>query len=447
MLLFTQKWGGGVSSTFIDDLFSFHKSFVKPGRIVPATTWKALAELKLAAHEMCPFFVYAVLKTQARCADSQCDGKVCKYISVTEINSLASTRKSEMIAAERVLSECRTLARTSGASDEARTKAFARLDVVVVKLTLGKKDLKDATSMEDVARQFAEEIGMLTKSEAKPSSTTDDTMQPNVVAYDNDGNVIAATVLSLRADGFKPGVTVKYTADDLPKGSYGLYKIESIDDDVVNLKDMQSGTMSKVSVDNFYSKYKKTTDRYEEFQEWQEHVPGKQASYKDAVARAHVTVALSKLASDTTLPNVKVIRAPERSVFADSPFNVGKLQLVPETSKIGFESKPGWLQGAVDGRAFYLMPSQCSNEFAVPAWVIKGTSNIDAVNVHATTKKVTITVGGNSTIVVQVPVITNSRKLKVGDELLIAKAENVQKASGKRCLHLEPATKAKCARS
>ena len=366
LLLFAQKWGGGASTTFLDDLSNFHKAFVKPGRTVPASTWKALADLRVSADELCPFVVYAVVKAQAFCPSSNFDDKICKYVTVDDINSLAPTRKSEMLAAERVLSECRTLARTSRAPPEVCTKAIGKLDVFVAKLVLGKKDSKDKT-VDDVVKQFSLDVGVARETPAVQSDTD---LSFNVVQYDENGSPIGVGALALQSDGFKPGMTVTSTRD-LEKGSYGLAETISMSDDgIVELKDVQTGRTEQASFDEFCSLYSKTTEKYEEFSGWQEHAPQLQDSYIDAVARSHVVTAISSIARTVDLPSLRVVKSPERAVFALDKYKVGKLQLVPETTvaKVVFDKKPGSLEGTVGDRAFYLLPTLASRDFAALAW-------------------------------------------------------------------------------
>ena len=51
---FVQLYGGGDQGAFISELDRFHKVFVKSGRIVPISTFKALADLKLEPSEISP---------------------------------------------------------------------------------------------------------------------------------------------------------------------------------------------------------------------------------------------------------------------------------------------------------------------------------------------------------------------------------------------------------
>ncbi len=82
-----------------------------------------MADLRVAPHGMCPFFVYAVLKTQASCPQWKCDAGRCKYITASEIASLSADEKSDMMHAEKLMAECRQIARTRGVPDDVQARA------------------------------------------------------------------------------------------------------------------------------------------------------------------------------------------------------------------------------------------------------------------------------------------------------------------------------------
>lgn len=73
LIRYVQKYGGLPHGTFIADLNAFHKVFVPSGRIIPSSTFGAIADLKLSPDELCPLFACAILKTQASCPPA----KVC----------------------------------------------------------------------------------------------------------------------------------------------------------------------------------------------------------------------------------------------------------------------------------------------------------------------------------------------------------------------------------
>ena len=66
LIAFAKRWGGGVGGRFIHDLRAFHQMFVQSERVIPSSTFEALAALKLKVDESPPFFVMAVVKAQGR---------------------------------------------------------------------------------------------------------------------------------------------------------------------------------------------------------------------------------------------------------------------------------------------------------------------------------------------------------------------------------------------
>ena len=56
-----RKYGGTLSCGFADQLLDFCSAFKIPGRTVPGLVWKAIAETKFAADDLCPHFMTSVL--------------------------------------------------------------------------------------------------------------------------------------------------------------------------------------------------------------------------------------------------------------------------------------------------------------------------------------------------------------------------------------------------
>ena len=111
---FIKRWGGGVDGRVIANLKCFHQAFVKTGRTIPTYTFGILAGLKLKADELSPFAILAVVKAQAACPDAKVSNKVCRAFTQQEIQSLSGNRKSDMMAAEKILQQCHKLANSEG---------------------------------------------------------------------------------------------------------------------------------------------------------------------------------------------------------------------------------------------------------------------------------------------------------------------------------------------
>ena len=438
IIAFVQKYGGGNTTAFVDDLGKFFKAFVKPGRTITGTTWQALADVKVGANELCPLMMYAVLKAQGM--SKKVDGGICKDFTPAEILGMSTSKKTSMMQGERVLAECRSVARSGGATDDLCNKAFGRLDVLVARIVIGKN--KDSINLDEAVADFMNTIsGKPGKPCTSPASGSAAAVQ-NVVQYDEDGSAVAAGALAVRTEGFCEGVTViaaKAAKDD-------LYTIDKVHDDgSVVLKSLRDSAKTiAVGRDDFLKQYHKTNDSYEELEGWSEHRPSKQATYTDAVLRAHVLTAMATVASGADVPDLKVMLKPSKGVFSNASYAVNKMVLFPESTKITVGDCPGEgsLKGTVDGVTFYLSSASCTASFAVPAWIVKTTPDEPQSNVHVILRKVAVAIN-DTAVDVRIPTLVNHRKLKDGDELLIHRAVVEKKAAAKRPLSMPATAKGK----
>ena len=449
LLAFAQRYGGGSSSAFIEDVARFHKVSVPAGRIVPPSTWIALAGLRVAPHELCPLFIYAVLKTQASCPIKKCDGgRICNYITASDITSLAAAKKKDMLEAEKLLTECRALARNSRAPADVQARALGRLDVFMVRLVLNKKDGIDGIeTVHDVAKRFMAELGGEAVKKHGPAASS--RAQPNVVQYDGDGTPVSTGMLAVKTAGYAEGLAVKN------KDSGELHTIEKISNDgCVSLKSMQTSAVTEVSCDEFMNTFRITNEKFQMFEGWSDQAPSKQWFYKEHTDRAIIAVALQSMAHGVATPKLRIMLKPSKSVFADDSYTVGKLVLVPETTKVIFDDRASnAMKGSIAGSAMFQLLPNFSETFAVPAWIVKSTDDPDVANMKIATRKVAVSTAGDAIEVsfpkhVNIPVMTNSKKLKAGDELFVFReAPEKVATTAKRPLNLKvdhaPKAKAK----
>ena len=113
---------------------------------------QALADLKLVATDMPPYFTAAVLKAEALYPEASVDPltKVFNFISKTDSNSFSSgARKTAMLQAERVL-ECRSMAKDHKVSRQTAVRCLGRLVVFMARLVLNKKQEQGFTDVEDL---------------------------------------------------------------------------------------------------------------------------------------------------------------------------------------------------------------------------------------------------------------------------------------------------------
>ena len=139
---------------------------------------------------------------------------------------------------------------------------------------------------------------------------------------------------------------------------------------------------------------------------------------------------------------VKIFRKPEQKVVALTNFNEGKLQLVgltqnvnllclaeaiPENSTsidlgVAFETVAGKPVNIVakPGLTFPKDKTNTSESFLVSYWAVKQVFDTRLVNMEKGIKSVTVKVGSES-MLINVPIFTNTSKIKAGEELFVFK--------------------------
>ena len=315
----------------------------------------------------------------------------------------------------------------------------------MAKLVIGKKDgveKKDGSTLDfnDVAKQFAEDLGLegvqiqvATSTDTPASSST-----KNLVQYDSHGRPLAAEALAIHTAGFSVGMTVK--ADNT------LYSIVAIQDDgIVQLNELEHPSQSRsVPYEAFIGSFKKTTETFEVFEDWQLCRPSCQEQYNEAVTRAYVLAAMGTVARDVAVPMLRIVMKPTRSISAGANYNVNKLQLFPETTKIVFDDRQASaLKGTVGDKGFYLLPAVFNDTFAAPAWILTPTAEQDKANMQVSYRKVSVAIG-DTKVDIHLPVYTNQCKVAAGDELFVYRPQ-AKKPSAKRpqSLNLQTAPRAK----
>ena len=439
ILKYIQRYGGGDAGSFASELQEFHKMCVPATRVVSASTFQALADLKLAAKDMPPYFMAAVLKAQALCPEASVDPltKVCNFISKTDINSLSSgARKTAMLQAEGVLMECRNLAKDHQVSRQTAVRCLGRLDVFMARLVLNKKQEQGFTTVEDVGKNFVKDLlqagteVMCPWSQQSFEAAAPSRLAPNFVQYNPDGQAIAPEALALQNSGFFVGTRVKNTTDNT------LHEIaQLLEDGSVVLQQLAEGgeaiKRSTVEYSKFVAGFRSTAATVEIMHNWQEKAPGKQTSYVEAKHKAYVLVALAHL-GDTSANEVKVQMKPCRTIYSEANFGNGKLVFVPETTKVTATKPASGLSlecivsvGKMK-HSMWLLPS-FSDSFASLAWAIRTDDQEDNSNMTVGKKTVHITIDDDK-VSVQLPVIQNNKKINVGDELVMYKEPHTKPA-------------------
>lgn len=235
--------------------------------------------------------------------------------------------------------------------------------------------------------------------------------------------------------GFFVGNTV------IKKSDGTVYKIAKFDGDgnvEIQLlsKDGEPGKPLSIAYGCFIVEFRVTATTFETFADWQSKMPSVQQSYIDAKIKAYVTAALAQ-AGAATETQLKIQLKPTRSVYAVEAFSVGKLVLVPESNKMSMVQPHVFALESIVAigkvkHSVWLLPA-FSDTFAAVAWAVRTITadRTGIVNMTVGKKMVTITIDDTTKVVVQVPVLTNSKKLKADDELVLL-YEPVAKAKAKR---------------
>ena len=96
-----------------------------------------------------------------------------------------------------------------------------------------------------------------------------------------------------------------------------------------------NGTEQHVDFATCLSSYMAAESKIEFFDSWTSERPVDQESYVEHTIKAHITIALFSIAGEIKEPKLRIQTKPSRAVFADAAYGVGKLILVPESTKIG----------------------------------------------------------------------------------------------------------------
>ena len=223
LIRYVQKWGGLPHGAFIADLNAFHKVYVPAGRIIPSSTFGALADLRLGPDELCPLFACAVLKAQATCPHKAVESRVCRFIKAAEITTLqSSSKKKTVVEAEKVLAMGRELAKQATIEDAVSTKLLGKLDTMMARFVMGKPMTVECKSTSDVGHAFFTLLKDASTAELKnpwqptvapkpqPAARAADPPQmASALEYDEAGKPKGAPRAVLQGNGFFEGVHVR----------------------------------------------------------------------------------------------------------------------------------------------------------------------------------------------------------------------------------------------
>ena len=463
MIKFLEEFGGGSGAPFVDELIRFHRKHVPGHRLVGGSFWEHLASLNFvskAENINTPGILmrYAILKAEYRCPADKVVNRVCKFISKTDLDTLAKQSVKAVCAAEVLLSECRriVLAHGGDVSGDTLSKQFGLLDIAVVRLLLNKQQSSPIkfASIEAVACYFIEQLNMSLlqgtqlidnpweafHTSTSSSSQGDTSVSTSMRTLDLKGNVVPVDQLPiLRSKGFDVGTVV------MPKGAKAkdaltMASICQVSVDGVVL-DGPNGKI-EVQMHNFVAAWVPYVE------EWFEQ-PNDHVGLAIAGAKSLVQFALCDLASSAN-PKVRMQSKPSKRVLADCDFIAGTLQLVPTSMSIvtvtSGSPPPLGLEVSVSTMAagvcrFFVMPASFSTDddkrpINAPIWAVNVTDDQYAANMEHSEIEVQVSInswaqskkkGKAKCAIVKFTCMHNMCAISKGDELLIFKPDTSKK--------------------
>ena len=430
---FASRWGG---HDLMKELMQFHTTHVKPNRCIGPSTFIALSKIPLTPQQLCPFFVIAVLKCQFTCPPDKVRSGICQFISPSDITSLSGKKLPAMLAAEKILRECREFIASNSLGSlvhpKNMLKYFGYLDTRAVRVVLSKEcNIKtveegaaafcqgaiiDSNAVATITNPWASHLSSTTTS----SSSSSHAFIPNTQLFAGFVPIAAHKQVVLQ-NGFACGASILDIVSQQPA------KIHNISDagDVEIVK--PDGSQAIILHNKFLATYSLSKMSKEILSNWKS-VAGS-TDFQSNTAKCRIMVALEALHAQHTDPQVQLISKP-RGIVALAKFAKNKLILVPATNRIAIAnpkvSKPA---NSLDVDNCWLLPPVFEKDSieAVPAWFASHTPDESAANMMLTTMAVEVEVkskkGSTANVsaisTINVPVIVNKDAVQVNQELLL----------------------------
>ena len=348
----------------------------------------------------------------------------CSWIGCVELNKLkAYNLQASVRLCEEVLRCCHQVLPSDKLHPNSVIVALSKLDTemgrFILDKQLGSQKAKDPRALGLVFLKELQDLGTagqqlqtrwtdeLDNEGAPPvdqslSAQTADDSNPllRLAEYDESGQLVDGLAL-VRRGGFDVGSCVGKHAQD-------IFRVDSVVGDTVSLKSL--GVVSgdepeptKVNIKVFLKEYTLQDESGLEVEHpgWPSKRPEECKAYRDNAYRAMITTALACVKMACTeresLPKLRILMKPSRSVKTTDAYAKGQLVLVPDTSRI-VSMEEGAQQGLAarisksDGSAtiveMTLMP-MFSDVFVCPAWAVKTTTDPKKINMAWALCKVT----------------------------------------------------------
>ena len=440
-----------MSGELLQSLDRFTKS-LSVSRIVPAETFRLLAAVPMAS---APLYIHALLKASISAPEKFMVGNKAKVFTSMDIAAVSGRIKKNVIKANDAMVEARLLldqvlgqvgVRRAMVNDIA-LRAVDSLDVRIAmhvhgKAVPGRKVFKSiaeigAAFYQDLLHGVGETVLQtpcpwhvveLAQVQAKPV--------PGALLRE-----LNVTKEHAEAVGFVKGASVKAKDDQSASGTIEEVTAAGVEINFHDGKKKLTVVDFTSLVDNYLAQQESTVEIFDP-------VPNA-AQTKDARVEAVKSKLRSALYDMYTLSDsndkLRVHIKPQRGVIVKDNVKNGELRLVPMSPNIGVAAKVNIPTSAiacgemVDDQNAFILPKihnrkdetlVSAEDYVVPFWYVRSTSDKEKVNVHITSSTVTClmtTAFGEAKTSIDVPLMRNTRALKAGAELLTYKADALTK--------------------
>ena len=469
---FVRVWGGLPSGSHMRELSELC-TLIPSDRVVSGSFFKSLAKLKdeFPGKSLPTTFINSVLYVHAQADENVTDG-FSRFITTGEVSSFASKDKRDAVfEADAILHRSRSM--MNDAPSRVRLPLMSQLKIDVVMAVVARKSREDARSLTEIAKDFAHSAvlavgGVPMKQE---TTTTTKTVQElattNAVMYSADGTAEEVGRSTVLNKGFKVGMYVR-KAKGLDKCEQ--WRITAIDIEgtvsvcCMNADGSSAATTSSIAIETFLEEYREVNEI-----ELVDHYPAAYPIYhmadlKLAIAKGKAMEMIAMLLNKYQVPDVFIMKKPEKKVCARSAFKVGKFNLVPATYSVEIvaDVPEGGKKKECPRRSVectcpdlevrvFLHPVAPAKEYTNPFWSCRVVPKIEDANMTFKNDKFEFESNcqpkkNGKPSVINVPIITNVKAIAANDEIVIYKDMPVvtkEKKSVPAVLEGKPAKKAK----
>jgi hypothetical protein len=479
---YVAKYGGGSSGIFIHQLEDFSKG-LKARRTIPSSQFKLLSQARMT---QAPKFINAMLMASLSCPDhpSYVVRGETKLWSSADIQALNKC-PADVTKVVSWMDDARSWLESSSGLPSSRITALVGQFSVDLVMLLHKKTVKSAIPRPKTYDEAKDRLLAMVEAEGAclttapwevsadyhkkevrgQNSPSKKRKSAAVVEYDNTSGALSKA--ALQQFGFETGAMVKH----IKNGT--VHTIEGIDDDKHEVKLVANGTeatgatatsASSTDVDEnaVVVPTGEILDAYEIYKPrppvWitANDIP-QPPVIKDAkleFSKAAIRMSMSYVWDDMGEQPVDVLvtgkgKHPVFRVFASSAVNKNKMKLMAFSPQVGATTDniptnahavDVEVERGDDTYKLYVSPPKMvlpkavaakldltdeGGPLIVPFWIVRHTQDSAKVNAERTSLAYDVKVPGMSTTMFKfsVPVVTNTRALKIGEELLLYKAE------------------------